>query len=793
MAERSVFVRVRVKDADQAIKELEKVGVRGEKAIARVGASTKKPTAGLVALDKAAKATRGQLTQLGTAASLLGGPLGGAAGQATLLASGIGSVGIAAVAGLAAVGALTAGYVSTTRAAAEAERAHFRIEGAMRATGNAAGVTRREIEDFAQSLSRETLASIGPAREAAASLLTFRSIAGQTFFDTLKFAQDMSASLGGDLLSRTRQLAKALEDPARGMSELREVGIKFTESQIVLAKSLVETGRVAEAQAIIIDTLGGKFKDIAELEAAGLIGKLDTLSHEWTTLMEAMGDTSGAKLATDGLTGFVRILREAVEGPSIQDLIDRNRVIEEGGIFGLPGAAFLARRRRLELEEQLADDVAAERVEKDKALAAAEEVVAQLRADALVRIAAGQNEQILNLRENRLQKIQQAEEKALARLEALRTPATDDKVDQLIAQRRLLASKQIEAATESERRAAEAAAAAETARAAAVTKANVSIVSALEFERTQIQRTDRERIVETESRKLSADATDEQVAAVKRNAAALFDERAAAVETAKAKREDIRLREEVASVERQFDPQKQFAADIKRLTGLRAAGLNAEAYNSALQEAQERANSATAATNQFAEAWKDVGSAATDALGDMISGADDAKDVLRQLANSISRIGLQHFQQPFLDSLSAPGGIFNFGGRGGGGAAAVARSAVSDVRTLPFFHQGYQRGQGTRARAVDMSMFDDAPRFHNGRFPGIGPGEQPAIINKNEIVLDERMSAAIRRGSPAAPAKAGTTIIGPLISVTGRPADNFDETTSGAVRDLEDMLRRFRG
>ena len=36
MSERSVLIRIAVKDADAAIKELEKVGIRGEQAIERL-------------------------------------------------------------------------------------------------------------------------------------------------------------------------------------------------------------------------------------------------------------------------------------------------------------------------------------------------------------------------------------------------------------------------------------------------------------------------------------------------------------------------------------------------------------------------------------------------------------------------------------------------------------------------------------------------------------------------------------------------------------------------------------
>jgi phage-related minor tail protein len=160
-----------------------------------------------------------------------------------------------------------AGLVRGVQDAGVAEQACRRLEAVLSATGHAAGLTGRQITDFAEEMERSTLATAEGVQEAAAVLATFRSVSGETFTRTISLAQDMATIFGGSLASSATQLGKALEDPIQGLTALRRVGVSFSGSQRDLIQSLMDTGREAEAQRVILDALEKQIGGAATAEA----------------------------------------------------------------------------------------------------------------------------------------------------------------------------------------------------------------------------------------------------------------------------------------------------------------------------------------------------------------------------------------------------------------------------------------------------------------------------------------------------------------------------------------------
>jgi hypothetical protein len=146
-------------------------------------------------------------------------------------------------------------------------------------------------------------------QDAAGVLATFRSVTGETFTRAMTLAQDMSAVFGTDLKGSVTQLGKALENPAEGLTALRRIGILFTDSQKDLIQSLVDTGKQAEAQKVILDALESKVGGAGAGEATGLTGATNRLSDAWGNLLEDIGQTrlvaGYAEGALGGLASFV--------------------------------------------------------------------------------------------------------------------------------------------------------------------------------------------------------------------------------------------------------------------------------------------------------------------------------------------------------------------------------------------------------------------------------------------------------------------------------------------------------
>jgi hypothetical protein len=126
-----------------------------------------------------------------------------------------------------------------------AEESNVRFQAVLKATGGVAGVTAQAISDYAGRMQNLTGVSDEVIKDGAAILATFKSIKSDAFDRTMTAAMDLSAVFGQDLKSSVTQLGKALEDPERGLTALRRVGVSFSKDQQEVIKDLAETNRLA--------------------------------------------------------------------------------------------------------------------------------------------------------------------------------------------------------------------------------------------------------------------------------------------------------------------------------------------------------------------------------------------------------------------------------------------------------------------------------------------------------------------------------------------------------------------
>ena len=238
------------------------------------------------------------------------GAMSGSIRQLALMATGIGSV-------TAAVTTLGLVYKRAVGEAAQFEVQHATIQAVLRATGSASGKTAEQIEQLAGSIARTTLATEDSVLEASQQLLTFRSIAGETFDRTLVAAQDLAAVGFGSVQSAAVQLGKALEDPEQGLSALRRVGVSFSASQRELISTLVDTGRTLEAQQVILRAVEQQVGGAGAAQASGLTGATHRLSEAWENLLTNIGNTGPWQAAANYLTGMVDDINTALN-PSLE-------------------------------------------------------------------------------------------------------------------------------------------------------------------------------------------------------------------------------------------------------------------------------------------------------------------------------------------------------------------------------------------------------------------------------------------------------------------------------------------
>ena len=240
------------------------------------------------------------------------GPLGPVAGRLNAIGAITGRVS-GKLLGFLAVGTLAAVVLGKfIRAGAKAESQFLKLNAILKATGNAAGQTATDIEVLAESIGKNTLASVQGARDAAGVLLTFKSITGETFGEVLKLSQDLAAVGFGSIQTAAIQLGKALEEPEIGLSSLRRVGVSFTEQQKEQIKVLSLTGQQAKAQALILKALKDQVGGAGEGAAGGLAGAFDTLAENVTLFFErnivGRGIVKSLTVALNGLAAAVGFL-----------------------------------------------------------------------------------------------------------------------------------------------------------------------------------------------------------------------------------------------------------------------------------------------------------------------------------------------------------------------------------------------------------------------------------------------------------------------------------------------------
>ena len=168
-------------------------------------------------------------------------------------------------------------------------KAIAQVEAGLRSTGGQVGYTSKQLQDMASSLQGKTLfGDEDILQNATAQLLTFTNISGEQFARTQAAALDLATRLDGDLKGASIQLGKALNDPVANLSALSRSGIQFSDEQKEVIKSLAESGRLAEAQTIILDELNKQYGGSAEA-AAKADGGLTQLANAFGDLQEQFG------------------------------------------------------------------------------------------------------------------------------------------------------------------------------------------------------------------------------------------------------------------------------------------------------------------------------------------------------------------------------------------------------------------------------------------------------------------------------------------------------------------------
>ena len=220
---------------------------------------------------------------------------------------------LAAVATAAAGSAAIAFGVSSVKSFQESENAVAQLNAVLKSTKGVAGVTAKSAINLANSLQKVTKFSDEEVISAENMLLTFTKIGKDIFPKATKTVLDMSTALGQDTKASAIQLGKALQDPILGITALRRVGVNFSKDQKEVVKNLVETGRSAEAQRLILKELNTEFGGSAEAAGKTFSGRLAILKNQFDEVKESIG-----QVLVNGLSPLMKKLADFVASDQFQ-------------------------------------------------------------------------------------------------------------------------------------------------------------------------------------------------------------------------------------------------------------------------------------------------------------------------------------------------------------------------------------------------------------------------------------------------------------------------------------------
>lgn len=646
MAERNLAIRLTVLDGGKVKAELREIGEAGEKSLKRIELAGKPTSKALLAISAAANDVKG------SALNMTGqlGPLGSAL-------SAIGPYGLAAGVALSAV---ALGLLKGIEAAAEAEQSFMRLEAVLRTTGNSSGLTANEIASTAEEIEKATLATAEQVQDAATVLATFRTVAGDTFTRTLTLAQDMSATFGGDLKSNVAALGKALEDPINGLGGLQKSYRLLTESQRDTIQTLVETGRQAEAQRMILDALEKKIGGSGKAETSGLAGATNRLSDAWGNLLKGIAQTetvsTAAKSSLSGLAtvieGLNGILKDDTTGEKIfkaqekllqaQDVLQRFRdgdasfsviQLHERRVARLQADLDRILQEAKEQTKKIADDKAA-------AVAGQEQAARDFRSEQLTQQRKTLDDTLDSLMTEPAERIAKVNEELAVtkqRLDALREKdgSNAGSVNAAIREAETIAQRKIAAIEKPSLEAAK-----------RVAQANQKVVNDLGNQIGALA-DKRAAFIQNAVSRLSDGATQEQRSEVTRLAAALYDQGEAQKSLSKLQSEGEQVTKSTLSAT------EAYASEILRLNGLLDAGaISQDTYNRAVAKAEQESLAAR----------KDAEAGALRAFHAYREQAEDtAKDIEKLFTNAMNGAedAIVEFVKSGGRSLKSLGDLFN--------------------------------------------------------------------------------------------------------------------------------------
>lgn len=197
------------------------------------------------------------------------------------------------------------------RESIEAQNEQAQLAAVLKSTGQAAGFTADQLNKMSAELAGRSVFSEGDITKAQTRLLSYTGIVGEQFPAAMQAVIDMAARMGMSVEQSAETIGRALDIPSQGLTALQRQGFRFTEEQKKAVEQLEKTGRVAEAQAIVLDALKLSYGGAAEAARNTFGGAVTALQEQLRTLL------TGSDGSLNDMTVAVNDLTKTLSSPEI--------------------------------------------------------------------------------------------------------------------------------------------------------------------------------------------------------------------------------------------------------------------------------------------------------------------------------------------------------------------------------------------------------------------------------------------------------------------------------------------
>lgn len=226
----------------------------------------------------------------------------------------------------------------SVKAASQSEQAFNRLGAVIRATGDASGYTREQLDEVAKSLASTTTFNDTDIVNAQANLMKFGRLHGDTFKRALQDTADYAQYSGKSMTEASQLIGRAVADPVNGLKALGAEFGKLSQTQKDTIEKFMDLGRTTDAADVILKKIEGQIGGTAIAMNTGLLGATKAVSNAWDGLLVTLGKTPPVQIATttalhliaDGLHFITEELDKQTRA------IDKNPLYNGGKLQPLP-------------------------------------------------------------------------------------------------------------------------------------------------------------------------------------------------------------------------------------------------------------------------------------------------------------------------------------------------------------------------------------------------------------------------------------------------------------------------